>query len=300
MSATEPLISLRDAHMAFRGREVLSGIHLDIEPGEIVTVIGPNGAGKTTLVRIALGLQKPDSGTRTIKSGLRIGYMPQKLHVDQTMPLSVHRFLSLIGQSEQEILAALDRTNVRHVINSPVHALSGGEFQRVLLARAILHKPHLLVLDEPVQGVDVNGQTELYHLITELRNEQGCSVLMVSHDLHLVMASTDRVICINRHVCCSGHPQQVQQHPAYLRLFGRESEELAVYAHHHDHDHTPDGKIIDERNVKNNAHQNNLQKIDLQTSNLQTTNTHKEVAHINVANRESANRENAKGRITDV
>ena len=168
---------------------VLSNISLDLKPGEIMTLIGPNGAGKTTLVRIILGLQKPDSGQRTIKRGLRIGYMPQKLYVDNTMPLTVKRFLSLTRQPLPDIKNALGRTGVEHVINSPVQSLSGGELQRTLLARALLHKPHLLVLDEPVQGVDVNGQKELYKLITELRNEQGCSVLMVSHDLHLVMAS---------------------------------------------------------------------------------------------------------------
>ncbi len=255
MSSQKPLISLSDVYMHFRNREVLSGVNINLQPGEIVTLIGPNGAGKTTLVRIVLGLQKPDSGSRNIQSGLRIGYMPQKLHVDQSMPLSVHRFLSLTGQSENEILSALERTSVRHVIDSPVHTLSGGEFQRVLLTRAILQKPHLLVLDEPVQGVDVNGQTELYHLITELRNEQGCSVLMVSHDLHLVMASTDQVICLNQHVCCSGHPKQVQKHPAYLKLFGRESEELAVYTHNHDHEHSVDGHIVNKKTThKPNDH----------------------------------------------
>ena len=242
---SDTLISLKDAHIAFQGREVLSGVTLDINPGEILTLIGPNGAGKTTLVRIVLGLQEADSGTRIIKPGLRIGYMPQKLHVGQSMPLTVKRFLSLTGQTNAEILDALKRTSVEHIINSPVYTLSGGELQRILLARALLQKPHLLVLDEPVQGVDVNGQKELYHLITELRKEQGCSVLMVSHDLHLVMASTDRVICLNQHVCCSGHPHQVRQHPAYLKMFGGESEELAVYTHHHDHEHGVDGHIID-------------------------------------------------------
>ncbi|MGI9283434.1 MAG: zinc ABC transporter ATP-binding protein ZnuC [Endozoicomonas sp.] len=240
----ETLIRLNNIHVAFREREVVTDISLDVKPGEIVTLIGPNGAGKTTLVRVVLGLQAPDSGSRSMKAGLRIGYMPQKLHVDETMPLSVKRFLSLTGQPEQQIISALERTGVDHVINSPVHTLSGGELQRTLLARALLHRPHLLVLDEPVQGVDVNGQKELYHLITELRNEHGCSVLMVSHDLHLVMASTDRVVCLNQHLCCSGHPHQVRQHPAYLKLFGGESEELAVYTHHHDHEHAVDGHII--------------------------------------------------------
>ncbi|WP_252180618.1 zinc ABC transporter ATP-binding protein ZnuC [Endozoicomonas sp. 4G] len=263
----ETLVRLNNIRVAFRKREVVSDVSLDVKAGEIVTLIGPNGAGKTTLVRVVLGLQAPDSGSRTMKEGLRIGYMPQKLHVDETMPLSVKRFLSLTGQSTKQIRSALDKTGVAHVINAPVHSLSGGELQRTLLARALLNKPHLLVLDEPVQGVDVNGQKELYHLITELRNgnslelnkgnslelSDGCSVLMVSHDLHLVMASTDRVVCLNQHLCCSGHPHQVRQHPAYLKLFGGESEELAVYTHHHDHEHTVDGHII-HKNDKGSSH----------------------------------------------
>ena len=241
---SQTLISLNNISLAYRERTVLSNISLELNPGEIVTLIGPNGAGKTTLVRIVLGLQKADTGLRIIKRGLRVGYMPQKLHVDNTMPLTVKRFLSLTGQPMAEIRNALAKTGVGHVIDSPVQSLSGGELQRTLLSRALLHNPHLLVLDEPVQGVDVNGQKELYHLITELRNEQGCSVLMVSHDLHLVMASTDQVICLNHHICCSGPPRQVRQHPAYLKLFGGESDELAIYTHHHDHEHTVDGHVV--------------------------------------------------------
>ncbi|OED41499.1 zinc ABC transporter ATP-binding protein ZnuC [Endozoicomonas sp. (ex Bugula neritina AB1)] len=243
---SEPLIKLDNINMAFQGRKVLQGVSMEVAPAEIVTLIGPNGAGKTTLVRIALGLQAPTSGHRTIQKGLRIGYMPQKLHVDNSMPLTVQRFLNLTGNTNVAIKEALKRTGVDHVYDSPLYSLSGGELQRVLLARALLNNPHILVLDEPVQGVDTNGQRELYQLITNLRNEQGCSVLMISHDLHLVMASTDQVICINQHVCCSGHPHQVRRHPAYLRLFGGESEELAVYTHHHDHHHGVDGHIIED------------------------------------------------------
>ena len=239
-----PLITLTNIEMAFHGRNILRDVSLQVDPGEIVTLIGPNGAGKTTLVRIALGLQQPSSGLRQQRHGLRIGYMPQKLHVDSSMPLTVKRFLDLTGGQSGEIIRALERTGVSHVYQSPLQSLSGGELQRVLLARALLNKPHLLVLDEPVQGVDINGQRELYQLITDLRDEQGCSVLMVSHDLHLVMAATDKVVCINQHVCCSGHPQQVREHPAYLKLFGGQSEELAVYTHHHDHHHCVDGHIV--------------------------------------------------------
>lgn len=234
--------------MTYQNRDVLTGIDLRVDPGEIVTLIGPNGAGKTTLVRIALGLQEPSAGQRLLRTGLRIGYMPQKLHIDDTMPMTVDRFLKLTGCRLRAVNDALSLTGVARVLHSPLQSLSGGELQRVLLARALLHKPHLLVLDEPVQGVDVTGQQELYQLITDIRNDsqhrEQCAVLMVSHDLHLVMAATDKVVCINRHVCCSGHPRQVKQHPAYLRLFGGESDKLAIYTHHHDHHHGIDGQVL--------------------------------------------------------
>ncbi len=240
----EQLLSLEDVQVSFQGRTVLDRISLNLHKGEIVTLIGPNGAGKTTLVRIVLGLLKADKGHRDIQKGLRIGYMPQKLQIEPTMPLTVGRFLSLAGATKSEIRQALVSTRVEHTFGNPVQKLSGGEMQRVLLSRALLRKPQLLVLDEPVQGVDVTGQRELYRLIAELRDETGCGVLMVSHDLHLVMAATDNVICLNNHICCHGHPSQVSQHPAYLRLFGGESDELAVYSHHHDHNHAVDGHII--------------------------------------------------------
>ncbi len=236
---TQPLLSLTNAGITLQERPVLEDISFTLNPKEIITLIGPNGAGKTTLVRIVLGLLAPDTGTRFIKPKLRIGYMPQKLQIEPTMPLSVTRFLSMSGASRTRIHQALQRTGVEHTCNSPVQNISGGELQRVLLARALLREPELLVLDEPVQGVDVTGQRELYRLIADLRNELGCGVLMVSHDLHLVMAATDAVICLNRHICCHGHPSMVRTHPAYLRLFGGESDELAIYSHHHDrcHDH---------------------------------------------------------------
>ncbi|MDP0589429.1 MAG: zinc ABC transporter ATP-binding protein ZnuC [Candidatus Endonucleobacter bathymodioli] len=241
---TDPLISLKEISISFQGRSTLNKIDLDVRKGEIVTLIGPNGAGKTTLVRIALGLQKPDSGKRSLMPGLRIGYMPQRLHINNSMPLLVKRFLALTNSKSHEITAALNKTGIKYAANSSVQALSGGEQQRVLLARALLNKPNLLVLDEPVQGVDINGQRELYQLITAIRNEQNCSVLMVSHDLHLVMASTDKVVCINQHVCCSGHPLIVRRHPAYLELFGRESADLAIYTHNHDHNHNIHGHVV--------------------------------------------------------
>ncbi|MFP0197459.1 zinc ABC transporter ATP-binding protein ZnuC [Pseudomonas sp. PHC1] len=242
---SDALIRLEQVAVRFAGQNVLDNIHLSVEPGQIVTLIGPNGAGKTTLVRAVLGLLKPDSGSVWRKPKLRVGYMPQKLHVDPTLPLSVLRFLRLVpGVDRPRALAALKEVGAEHVIDSPVQSISGGEMQRVLLARALLREPELLVLDEPVQGVDVAGQAELYSLITRLRDRHGCGVLMVSHDLHLVMSTTDQVVCLNRHVCCSGHPEQVSGDPAFVELFGNNAPSLAIYHHHHDHAHDLHGSVV--------------------------------------------------------
>ena len=242
---SEPLIRLQQVSVGFRQESVLENVQLTVNAGEIVTLIGPNGAGKTTLVRAVLGLLKPDSGSVWRKPRLRIGYMPQKLTVDPTLPLSVLRFLRLVpGVDRHTALAALAEVGAEQVIDSPLQNISGGELQRVLLARALLREPELLVLDEPVQGVDVAGQAELYRLITQLRDRHGCGVLMVSHDLHLVMSTTDQVVCLNRHVCCSGHPEQVSDDPAFVELFGQDAQNLAIYHHHHDHSHDLHGAVI--------------------------------------------------------
>ena len=242
---SEPLIRLQQVSVGFRQESVLENVQLTVNAGEIVTLIGPNGAGKTTLVRAVLGLLKPDSGSVWRKPRLRIGYMPQKLTVDPTLPLSVLRFLRLVpGVDRHTALAALAEVGAEQVIDSPLQSISGGELQRVLLARALLREPELLVLDEPVQGVDVAGQAELYSLITRLRDRYGCGVLMVSHDLHLVMSTTDQVVCLNRHVCCSGHPEQVSGDPAFVELFGQDAQSLAIYHHHHDHSHDLHGAVI--------------------------------------------------------
>lgn len=241
------LIRLEQVGVTFAGQTVLDNIALSVEPGQIVTLIGPNGAGKTTLVRAVLGLLKPDTGSVWRKPKLRVGYMPQKLHVDPTLPLSVLRFLRLVpGVDRARAQAALKEVGAEQVIDSPVQSISGGEMQRVLLARALLREPELLVLDEPVQGVDVAGQAELYSLITRLRDRHGCGVLMVSHDLHLVMSTTDQVVCLNRHVCCSGHPEQVSGDPAFVELFGKNAQSLAIYHHHHDHAHDLHGAVVDD------------------------------------------------------
>lgn len=236
---TQPLLKLRQVSLTKQGRTLLHSIDLEIKAGEIITLIGPNGAGKSTLLKVALGLITPSSGQRISLPNLRIGYMPQKVSLPDTLPINTKTFLSLAkGYQPSELQHVSHRLNISHLLDSPMQTLSGGETQRVLLARALLSKPELLVLDEPVQGLDVSGQSELYHLIANLKDELNCGVLMVSHDLHLVMASTDRVICLNGHICCEGHPQAVQQDPSYLELFGKTmAAHLVPYTHHHDHTH---------------------------------------------------------------
>lgn len=241
----QPLIEAHDISLSIDGRSILDHVSLAISEGEILTVIGPNGAGKTSLLRILLGLTAPSSGSVSRSPGIRIGYMPQKLRINETLPLSVERFLLLAHRDRTAIRAAAAETGVAGILTQPLAAVSGGEFQRILLARALVRDPDLLVLDEPVQGVDVTGQAELYHLINEVRKRHNCAVLMISHDLHLVMASTDTVVCLNQHVCCAGHPEAVSTDPAFRQLFGSKvTDEIAVYSHHHDHVHGPHGEVI--------------------------------------------------------
>ncbi len=242
----EQLISANKLFLKQGGKILLQDINLSIKAGEIVTIIGPNGAGKTTLLNILLGLRPPSSGHVERKKGLRIGYMPQRLQLNPQLPLSVERFLLLTNTSLISIDDALEKTGITHLKKTDISQLSGGELQRMLLSRALLRQPQLLVLDEPVQGVDIRGQDKLYKLIRELRDELNCGILMVSHDLHLVMAATDHVICLNQHVCCHGHPESVSNHPAYLELFGSDANQLATYSHHHDHKHNLHGEIIAE------------------------------------------------------
>lgn len=233
------LIKLRNVSFVRQGRAILNNVNLEIHRGEIVTLIGPNGAGKSSLLKLALGLESISSGQRISLPGLRIGYMPQKMSLPDTLPLSVKHFLQLAkGYHKSQLMNVSERLSITDLLKRPMQKLSGGELQRVLLARALLSNPELLVLDEPVQGLDVSGQAELYHLISDLKDELNCGVLMVSHDLHLVMAATNKVICLNGHICCEGHPQTVQNDPSYLELFGRSMPaHLVPYTHHHDHTH---------------------------------------------------------------
>ena len=240
------LIDIHDVSLRLGGTDVLQHVDLTLRAGEIVTLIGPNGAGKTSLLRIALGLTKPSSGTVRRKRGTTFGYVPQRFAVDPTLPLTVGRFLSLPRRrSRADVAAALEEVGVPEAIDRELPTLSGGEFQRVMLARALLRRPDVLMLDEPLQGVDVTGQVALFELIAKLRRAHGFAVLMVSHDLHLVMRQTDHVLCLNHHVCCRGEPESVSRHPDYQRLFGTEAARaLAVYSHAHDHEHDAHGNVV--------------------------------------------------------
>jgi zinc transport system ATP-binding protein len=233
------LITAEGLSVRYGELTVLSHVDLAIEPGEIVTIVGPNGSGKSTLLHALIGTVAAAEGRVTRKPGLRIGFVPQRLQLDTRMPLTVRRFLSLPArQSAAAVAAALARTGVPGLEEQQMTALSGGQFQRVLLARALLARPEILILDEPTQGLDQPGAAAFYRLIEEVRNETGAAVLMVSHDLHVVMSASDRVICLNVHVCCEGTPTVVSAAPEYRALFGLGTKgALALYRHEHNHAH---------------------------------------------------------------
>jgi zinc transport system ATP-binding protein len=234
----ETLITLTNAGVRQGGRVLVEGIDLSIARGEIVTLIGPNGSGKSTTAKMATGVLRPSTGTVSRKPGLKIGYVPQKLTIDWTLPLTVERLMTLTGRFPRtEIEAALDAVGAGRLLHAAVQELSGGEFQRVLFARAMIRKPDLLV--------DFSGEVALYELVRQIRDTTRAGILMISHDLHVVMAETDTVICLNGHVCCRGTPATVKRSPAYLALFGaRAAETLAIYEHHHDHEHHDDGCVV--------------------------------------------------------
>lgn len=253
---SSPLISLNNAGIKRAERWLVRNVMMEINAGEIVTLIGPNGSGKSTTAKMALGLLAPDEGAATRREGMSVSYVPQNVSIDWTLPLDVHRFMRLTGRvSASDIDEALQATDVRHLADAEMRTLSGGEFQRVLIARAIARHPNLVVLDEPVQGVDFTGEIALYDLIKKIRDDLNCGVLLISHDLHVVMAATDRVLCLNGHVCCSGTPASVAESAAYKSLFGpRAAPNLAVYEHQHDHMHHMDGSLckVDENGPPHN------------------------------------------------
>ncbi|WP_116133091.1 metal ABC transporter ATP-binding protein [Tropicimonas sp. IMCC34043] len=242
MTSTDPILSARGVNVRHGALQVLHDVDLDICRGEIVTIVGPNGSGKSTLLRTLIGAIRPDSGTLTRAPGLHIGYVPQKLHIDPTLPITVTRFLGLPRRHPAaQIADALHHAGLPDLAQRQMSALSGGQFQRVLLARALLENPDILMLDEPTQGLDQRGSAAFYLRIAEIRREMGCAVLMVSHELHVVMSASDRVICLNGHVCCSGTPEVVASAPEYRALFGTGTQgALALYRHTHDHGHDHD------------------------------------------------------------
>ena len=245
MPAGKPLVEAHGIGVRRGGRWLIHGVDIAVAGGEVVTLIGPNGAGKTTLVRVLLGLLDPTVGTVRRDRDASIGYVPQRVQFDPTLPLTVARLMTLTSRRPVEaVVEALEETAVRHLLAARVSDLSSGELQRVLLARALLRLPNLLVLDEPVQGVDYTGEAELYELVATIVERRGCGVLMVSHDLHIVMAATDRVVCLNHHVCCTGAPLDVVGHDEFRRLFGpRTASGAAVYRHVHDHVHDLAGAV---------------------------------------------------------
>lgn len=240
------LVAAEGIAMSFAGRQILSGVDLTVSRGEIVTLIGLNGSGKSTLARILLGLLQPDAGRIWRATQLRHGYVPQTMTVDPAMPLTLQRFLTLGGRvGPAELSAILAEVGLPGRLGAQISTLSGGELHRAMLARALLRRPDFLVLDEPMSGVDVAGQAQLYQLIETIRDSYDCGVLLISHDLHVVMAATDRVVCLNHHVCCTGRPESIIGEPEFRALFGAAvADRLALYHHHHDHEHDAHGDVV--------------------------------------------------------
>ena len=244
MDKNNSLIKLENAGVYRSSKWLVRGISFEINKGQIVTLIGPNGSGKTTTAKMILNILDTDEGMATSNTS-KMAYVPQKINIDWTMPLRVIDFMKITNNlNNTQITDSLTMTGVDKLLYNQIHSLSGGEFQRVLIARAIAKKPDLLVLDEPVQGVDFNGEIALYNLIKKISSTFNCGILLISHDMHFVMSTTDHVICLNGHICCSGNPSSVVKNPEYIKLFGEHnSETLSYYQHQHDHSHNNDGSV---------------------------------------------------------
>lgn len=241
------LLEIQNGQIDLAGRTVLRDIDLSITPGEILTIVGPNGSGKSTLLKTLIGAHTLSRGTFRKAHNLRVGYVPQKLHLDASLPLTVKRFLGLSRDNQKaSIETAMERTGISGLGNRMMTNLSGGQFQRALLARALLADPQVVLLDEATQGLDQPGSAQFYQLIADLRSETNCAIVMVSHELHVVMAASDRVICLNGHICCEGAPETVASAPEYRALFGTGTQgALALYRHDHGHHHHHDGCVHD-------------------------------------------------------
>jgi zinc transport system ATP-binding protein len=236
-----PLIAATDLSLSFGDRLILDRVSLSLDKGDFITIIGPNGAGKSTLLKALMGLVKPDTGRVERKDGIRIGYIPQKLSIEPSLPITADAFIRLNKKAASGFDALAAELGLTPLLKKPVQSLSGGEWQRALLARALMDDPDAIILDEPAQNLDLSGQMHFYKMLDRIHRDRGMAILMVSHDLHMVMASTRQVVCLYHHICCSGAPQAVTKDPEFINLFGRDmASMMAIYHHDHDHDHHHD------------------------------------------------------------
>lgn len=232
------LLSIKNLSVVTNEYKILNNINFNIHKNQIITIIGPNGAGKSTLIKTILGFIKPSCGKIIKHPHLRIGYVPQKIHFPEQIPMTALEFLKLNQKSDTSLESPLNKElNIKHLLNKSIHKLSGGELQKILLTKALHNNPNLLLLDEPTQSIDLTGQAQFYKLCSYLQQQLNCAILMASHDLHIVMSGTNSVICLNKHICCHGSATTVSKNPEFIQLFGEHMEKLAIYHHHHDHKH---------------------------------------------------------------
>ncbi len=234
------LAYLKNISLNLNNQQILKNINLELKKGEIITLIGPNGGGKTSIARILIGILKASSGEIFISKNTKIGYMPQRLEIEKTIPLRVIDFLTLSAPDEaiSRLTTMVKKLHIENILEKSVHQISGGQLQKALLVKTLINNPDILVLDEPTQFMDIAAQAEFYKIIEEIREQKNCAILIISHDLHIVMQKTNQVICVNHHICCEGSPESINNHPEYLSLFGKDKiDNIAIYSHHHDHKH---------------------------------------------------------------